>query len=122
MNEHRPGYKKTKLGWIPEDWDINTLEKSGIFHKGAGISKSDITREGIPCILYGHIYTLHNFYIKQFFSFINKATSQKSKLIKKGDVLFAGSGETIEEIGKCVAYLNDIEAYAGGDIIIFRPN
>lgn len=27
----------------------------------------------------------------------------------------------MEEIGKCVAYLGDHEAYAGGDIVIFSP-
>ena len=21
-NKNRPGYKKTKIGWIPEDWDV----------------------------------------------------------------------------------------------------
>lgn len=35
--------------------------------------------------------------------------------------MFAGSGETKEEIGKCVAFLDDIEAYAGGDIVVLRP-
>jgi type I restriction enzyme S subunit len=34
--------------------------------------------------------------------------------------LFAGSGETKEEIGKCVAFVDDHEAYAGGDIVILR--
>ena len=34
--------------------------------------------------------------------------------------LFAGSGETKEEIGKCVAFVNDYEAFAGGDIVILR--
>ena len=24
-NENRPGYKKTKVGWIPEEWEIKTL-------------------------------------------------------------------------------------------------
>jgi type I restriction enzyme S subunit len=35
--------------------------------------------------------------------------------------LFAGSGETKEEIGKCAAFVSDVEAYAGGDIVILRP-
>ena len=30
-------------------------------------------------------------------------------------------GITKEDIGKCVAFLDDFEAYAGGDIIILRP-
>jgi type I restriction enzyme S subunit len=42
-------------------------------------------------------------------------------LLRCGDVLFAGSGETKEEIGKCVAFVANQAAYAGGDIVIFRP-
>ena len=29
--EERTGYKKTKLGWIPEDWQIEKLGKLGTF-------------------------------------------------------------------------------------------
>ena len=39
----------------------------------------------------------------------------------RGDVLFAASGETKEEIGKCAAIIHETAAYAGGDILIFRP-
>ena len=39
---------------------------------------------------------------------------------KYGDLLFAGSGETKEEIGKCVAIVTKTEVYAGGDIVILR--
>lgn len=42
--------------------------------------------------------------------------------IQKGDLLIAGSGETSTEIGKTVTYLDDQKAFAGGDIIILRPN
>jgi type I restriction enzyme S subunit len=35
-------------------------------------------------------------------------------------LLFTGSGETVEDIGKCVVYLGDEVAYAGGDVIIFE--
>jgi type I restriction enzyme S subunit len=42
--------------------------------------------------------------------------------LRKGDLLFAGSGETKEEIGKCAAFVVDVEAYAGGDIVILRAN
>ena len=41
--------------------------------------------------------------------------------IETGDLLFAGSGETVEEIGRCAAYLDKEEAYAGGDVIVLRP-
>ena len=42
--------------------------------------------------------------------------------IEYGDVLFAGSGETIEEIGKSAVNLLSEPACCGGDVIIFRPS
>ena len=41
--------------------------------------------------------------------------------IQFGDVLFAASGETIEEIGKSAVNLMGGPARCGGDIILFRP-
>ncbi len=119
MISHR--FKNPNIGLISKDWSLFKLEDIGEFYKGAGIVKSDLKEKGIPCLRYGEIYTNHNYYIKKFYSFIDKTTAQKSKLIKKGDILFAGSGETREDIGKCVAYINNFKAYAGGDVIIFRP-
>ena len=121
-NENKPGYKKTKGWWIPKEWDVNSLGSFGLFSKGKGISNSEKKETGIPCITYGDIYTKHDFIIKGFLFFIDTKTTQTSQKIKKNDILFAGSGETLDEIGKCVAYTKNVEAYAGGDIVIFSPN
>ena len=112
------GYKKSVLGVIPEDWEVNLLGELGQFSKGKGITKDQLSNDGYPCVRYGEIYTTHDFYIKKFKSYIEGHIAEESKEIKKGDLLFAASGETVEEIGKAVAYLNDEKAYAGGDIII----
>ena len=103
---------------IPDDWSISHLGELGVFSKGKGILKEQVIEEGLPCIRYGEIYTTHDFIIKNFKSFINDDLAKESKEIKKGDILFAGSGETVEEIGKAVAYLGNEKAYAGGDVII----
>ncbi|WP_051316923.1 restriction endonuclease subunit S [Haloplasma contractile] len=115
------GYKRTKVGIIPDDWKLVKIGDIGEFLKGKGISKKELVEDGIPCIRYGEIYTKHHNYIKNFISFIPKSETHNAKLIMQGDILFAGSGETLEEIGKSVAYLEDKEAYAGGDIVILRP-
>jgi type I restriction enzyme S subunit len=120
-NKNRPGYKKTKVGWVPEDWEVKPLGSFGLFSKGKGISNKDKKETGIPCITYGEIYTKHDFVIKEFHSFIDTETTKTGQKIKKNDILFASSGETLNEIGKCVAYTKNIEAYAGGDIVIFSP-
>lgn len=113
--------KKENKFKFPKDWKVYRLGDLGDFLKGKGISKKDRKESGIPCILYGEIYTEHHFYVKEFVSFIDNKTASKSMRLEKGDILFTGSGETREEIGKPVAYLDDREAYAGGDIIILRP-
>lgn len=107
---------------IPSDWSIFYLGELGVFSKGKGILKEQVNEEGLPCIRYGEIYTTHDFVIKKFKSFINNDVAKESKEIKKGDILFAGSGETVEEIGKAVAYLENEKAYAGGDVIILSTN
>lgn len=119
-----PKYKSSGvdlIGDIPSDWVARRLASFGRFSKGSGISKADLIEEGIPTILYGDIYTKYNLKAENIFNFISQELASNSKLIDKGDLLFTGSGETREDIGKCVTYNGDIKVYAGGDIIIFSP-
>ena len=115
---------KFKLGDVTIDkskWKKKSLKEMGSFSKGQGIKRDDALSGNIAAVRYGEIYTTHNDYIKEFHSFISEDVAKKSKLLKKGDLLFSCSGETKEDIGKCVAFVSDIVAYAGGDIIIFSP-
>ena len=116
------GYKQTELGIIPEDWDVKILGNIGTFSKGSGVSRTESNTGKIPCVRYGELYTHHNDYIKTFNSFISSEVAKNAKMIKWGDVLFAASGETKEDIGKSVAFVSDFEAFAGGDIIILSTN
>lgn len=117
----RPSYKQTEVGVIPEEWDVVPIGSLGTFSKGQGIRKDEAASGEIPCVRYGEIYTHHNDHVRSFNSFISAHVAKSSKRLKNGDLLFAGSGETKEEIGKCVAFLEDIETYAGGDIVILSP-
>jgi type I restriction enzyme S subunit len=119
--ELKQGYKQTEVGLIPEDWGITELGKIGVFAKGSGVRKDQSNSGEIACVRYGELYTKHNNYIKTFHSFISKEVSLQAKKLKKGDILFAGSGETKAEIGKSAAFIDDIDAYAGGDIVILTP-
>lgn len=121
MTNKNTTYKKTSVGLIPSDWEVKKLGEIGSFSKGKGILKAQISESGFPCIRYGEIYTTHDFIIKEFKSFINEDVAKESQEIKKGDIIFAGSGETIDEIGKAVAFIGDQIAFAGGDTIIFTP-
>lgn len=113
---------KKRLKGFRGEWKEVKLGSIGKFSKGKGILKEQVIDSGLPCIRYGEIYTTHNFVIKEFKSFITEEAAAESQRIKKGDILFAGSGETLEEIGKSVAFVGNEIAYAGGDIIILSTN
>jgi len=116
------GYKETEIGVLPVEWDIKRLSEIGLFSKGKGISKNEVIKEGIPCIRYAEIYTEYDTLLKNIKSFINKKSALNSKQLNKGDILFAGSGETLDDIGKSVAFIDDFEAYVGGDTVILSPS
>ena len=103
------------------NWKSVSLGQIGLFSKGAGISKAELIDEGIPAVRYGELYTRHHIKIKAIHSFVSPESATTSKPIKKGDLLFAGSGETIDDIGKSAVYLYDEECLAGGDIVILSP-
>ena len=115
-------WKDTEIGRIPKDWKVKPLGEIGFFSKGSGVSRDQSHSGNLPCIRYGEIYTSHNNYIREFYSFISPEIAKQAKRLKNGDILFAGSGETKEEIGKTVAFVGNEEAYAGGDIIVLSPN
>lgn len=102
-------------------WTAVRLGERGNFSKGKGIRKDDVLGDGLPCIRYGEIYTHHDDVIRRFFSFISPDVARESVRLRRGDIVFAGSGETAEEIGKCVAFVDDVEAYVGSDTVVFNP-
>jgi type I restriction enzyme S subunit len=110
-----------KITEIPKGWRKVKLASLGTFSKGASVSKDQLSDSGLNAVRYGEIYTKHHFRIDKIYSFIPKEVAEQSVQIQYGDLVFAGSGETIDEIGKSAVYLLNEEAYAGGDTIILRP-
>ena len=112
---------KTRLPGFSGEWEVKKLVEFGSFKKGRNLPKNQLSAEGEPCVLYGEIYTKYDCVVKELTSFIPREVAEQSTPIEFGDILFAGSGETAEEIGKCFAYIGTERAYAGGDLIIFSP-
>lgn len=117
------GYQKTDFGVFPSDWVTDKkLIDIGTFGKGKGIPGNKMQSDGVPCVGYGDIYMKYNhFHFEEAQSFVDEETAKDSQLIKKGTLLFTGTGETAEEIGKCVCYNGYSTICAGGDIITFVP-
>ena len=112
---------QTRLPGFSGECEVKRLGEVGRFLKGSGVRKDESLSGDLPCIRYGEIYTRHNDYIKAFHSWISPEVAVTAMRLRQGDLCFAGSGETKEDIGKCVAFVDDSEAYAGGDIVVLRP-
>ena len=113
---------RTRLPGFSGAWETKRLGEMGQFSKGHGIKRDDVSYEGLPCIRYGELYTRYKDYILKAVSRIPSSVAATALPIETGDLLFAGSGETAEEIGRCAAYLGNEKAYVGGDIIVLTPS
>ena len=109
------------IGKIPSHWQLLRLNNLGRFSKGKGITKDKIKVNGNKCIRCGEIYTTYELRFNRTRSFIDDDTSDESVLATKGVLLFAGDGESLEEIGKCIVYEGEEDLYIGGGINVFTP-
>ncbi|MGV8038855.1 MAG: restriction endonuclease subunit S [Thermoanaerobaculaceae bacterium] len=108
------------LGEVPEHWEVRPVGGMGSLFKGNGGNKGDEVPVGIPCVRYGDLYTRHEFFITKSKGYVSKERSGAYTPIRHGDVLFAASGETEEDIGRSSVNLIEGEARCGGDILVLR--
>lgn len=113
---------KKRLKGFEGEWKEVRLGEIGVFFKGGGVPKDSIISAGHKCLTYGDLYTKYDYVIFDVKSYIDDDTANESVKIQYGDICFAGSGETKEDIGKCAAFIDNEYGYAGGDIIVFRAN
>lgn len=93
------------------DWLPYVLKDFVSFRKGKGISKADISEDGInECIRYGELYTTYGQVIRKVQS---KTYVSKSECVlsQAGDVLIPASGETQIDIATASCVLK-------GDVIL----
>lgn len=91
-------------------------------YRGAGIKRDEVTETGIPCVRYGEIYTTYNVIFNNCVSHTDEDKIQNKKYFEHGDVLFAITGESVEEIAKSCVYLGNDKCLAGGDIVVLKHN
>ena len=90
--------------------------------RGSGIKKDQVTSTGIPCVRYGEIYTKYNLWFDSCFSHTSESLITNKKYFEHGDILFAITGESVEDIAKSCAYVGNEKCLAGGDIVVVKHN
>ena len=110
------------IGLMPSHWQLKRAKFiADAFEKGSGITKEDIVADGdIQCVRYGEIYSKYDTCFEITYSLTNLTKITKPQFISKGDILFAGTGELVEEIGKNIVYMGSEPCLAGGDIIVMK--
>ena len=92
------------------------------FYRGNGIKRNEVTNDGIPCVRYGEIYTSYEIAFTDCISHTDVSYITNPKYFEHGDILFAITGESIEDIAKSIAYLGSDKCLAGGDIVVMKHN
>ena len=100
------------------NWEDKKLDNVFKFYKGKGISKIELSEEGIPCIIYGELYTKY----REVIGVVKSKTNIKKELLfmsEIGDILIPSSGETQKDIATASTVMEKNVAL-GGDINILR--
>lgn len=123
QNENRPRYKKTKVGWIPEEWDCVRLSKictkigSGITPKGGRDTYVD---KGIPFIRSQNVQD--GYFTSRGIAYITDEQHEKmsGSAVLQGDVLYNITGASIGRA--CCFPINIPQANVNQHVCILRTN
>ena len=105
----------------PNGVEYKTLGEIAIdVYRGSGITRDQITESGFPCVRYGEIYTTYGIHFDKCISHTNLCDITSPKYFEYGDILFAITGENIDDIAKSTAYVGKDKCLAGGDIVVLK--
>ena len=105
------GYAVVRLGDVAKN-----------IYRGSGITREQVTTDGIPCVRYGEIYTTYGVWFDKCKSHTQIEKISNPKYFEHGDILFAITGESVEDIAKSTAYVGNEKCLAGGDIVVLKHN
>ena len=100
------GYKQTKVGVIPEDWELKTFGEIFDFKSTASNSRSDLTNsDSTHYIHYGDIHTVFHRHLnleKRETPMISRELCKNAALVKNGDWVMADASEDYSGICKAI--------------------
>ena len=107
----------------PDGVEYKTLGEIAVdIYRGAGITRDQVTAEGTPCVRYGEIYTTYGVWFDKCVSHTDESKLLSKKYFEHGDILFAITGESVDDIAKCCVYIGHEKCLAGGDIVVLKHN
>jgi type I restriction enzyme S subunit len=96
------------------------LGEIGNFTRGRRFTKEDYAPDGVGCIHYGDIYIRYGTSATETVSHVRAALAPSLRFAKTGDVVIAAVGETVEDVGKAVAWLGGEDVAVHDDCFTFH--
>ena len=96
------------------------MGRVGEFIRGRRFTKADVVTEGIPSIHYGEIYTTYGIAASEAVSHVREDLASQLRYAKPADVVIAAVGETVEDVGKAVAWLGTTDVAIHDDCFLYR--
>ena len=83
----------------PDGVEYKTIDEIAVdIYRGSGIRRDQVTENGIPCVRYGEIYTTYVVWFEKCKSHTQLEYVNSTKYFEYGDILFAITGESVEDI------------------------
>jgi type I restriction enzyme S subunit len=100
-------YRDELMSFKDGEVEWKALGEIGEFIRGKRFTKADFVEDGISAIHYGEIYTRYGAFTTQAFSQVRNDMAGSLRYAEPGDVVITDVGETVEDVGKAVAWLGD---------------
>ncbi|WP_161810243.1 restriction endonuclease subunit S [Steroidobacter agaridevorans] len=113
-------YRDQLLSFEEREVEWKALGELGEFIRGRRFTKNDYVGEGISAIHYGEIYTRYGVWTDRAFSRVRSDMADSLRFAEPGDVLITGVGETVEDVGKSVAWIGSEKVAIHDDSYAFR--
>ncbi len=98
-------YRDQLLSFEDGNVEWKALSEIGEFIRGKRFTKADYVEDGISVIHYGEIYTRYGVFTTHAYSQVGVDMAESLRYAEPGDVVITDVGETVEDVGKAVAWL-----------------
>lgn len=113
-------YREQLMCFQGGDAEWKTLDEIGEFIRGKRFTKADYVDEGVSAIHYGEIYTHYGVFAHETRSKVRSDMADALRYAEQGDVVIASVSETVEDVGKAVAWLGEEKVAIHDDSYAFR--
>jgi type I restriction enzyme S subunit len=123
LRRRQMAHYRERLMTFPDGVRRRPIGKIGDIFRGRRFTKADYVEDGgVGCIHYGEIYTDYGTKATATVSRIRADLAPTMRFATKGDVVLTDVGETVEDVGKAVAWMGAEDVAVHDHCYVFRSD